>query len=44
MGLLGAFGAKAKYVITGKVGTYVGTGTWAMVDPLGRPQYATPIG
>lgn len=44
LGLLGAYGAKAKYAVVGKAGTYEGTGTWAMVDPIGRPQYATPIG
>jgi len=43
LGLLGSYGAKAKYVVPGKVGTYVGTGDWAMVQPLGRPQFATPI-
>jgi hypothetical protein len=43
LGLLGAFGAKQwKYVITGKVGTYVGGGDWNMVGPVGRLQYATP--
>jgi hypothetical protein len=41
--ILGKFGAHSQYVITGKVGTYEGTGSWIMVPPLGRPQYATPM-
>jgi hypothetical protein len=43
LGLLGAFGAKQwMYIVTGKVGTYVGGGDWNLVGPVGRPQYATP--
>jgi hypothetical protein len=43
MGLLGALGARSfKYVVAGKVGTYVGTNkNWNMVTALGRPQSAT---
>jgi hypothetical protein len=44
MGLLGNYGAIAKYVVSGKAGTYEGTGTWAMVPEMGREQSVTPIG
>jgi hypothetical protein len=45
LGLLGKFGSRStKFVIPGKVGTYEGAGSWLLVHPLGRPQYATPIG
>jgi hypothetical protein len=44
MGLLGRFGLRDKYVITGKVGTYEGTMSRNMIPALGRLQYATPIG
>jgi len=41
LGLLGRLGAKAKYVVTGKVGTYEGTGSWNMIRALGRPRSST---
>lgn len=44
MGLLGRFSLKDKYVVSGKVGTYVGTMSRNMIAALGRSQYATPIG
>ncbi len=45
MGLLGKFGSlSTKFIIPGKVGTYEGANTWIIVQALGRPQYATPIG
>jgi hypothetical protein len=43
MGLLGRFGAKERFPIPGKVGTYSGTMSWAVIPPMGRAQYATPI-
>jgi hypothetical protein len=43
LGVLGAYGAIAKYVVSGKPGTYEGTGTWAMIPEVGRPQSATPV-
>lgn len=44
MGLLGFLGSRStKWVVPGKVGTYINTGgNWGMVTPIGRPQYATP--
>jgi hypothetical protein len=44
MGLLGKFGARGKYTITGKTGTYVGVSSWNMIPALGRPQFNTVIG
>jgi len=44
LGLLGRFGARREYLITGKAGTYRGRTSWNMIPALGRPQYATPIG
>jgi len=43
MGLLGKYGAVGGYFVTGKVGTYEGTSSWAIIPPMGRHQYATPI-
>jgi hypothetical protein len=43
MGALGRYGAVGRYVVSGKVGTYEGTGSWAMIPEMGREQYATPI-
>ena len=43
MGLLGSYGAWGQYVVAGKVGTYHGTSSWAVIPPMGRVQYATPI-
>jgi hypothetical protein len=44
MGLLGFYGAAhVKYVVPGKVGTYVNVPSdWNMVKPVGRVQFATP--
>jgi len=44
LGLLGKLGASVKYPLAGKVGTYEGKGSWAMIPQLGRQPYATPIG
>jgi len=44
MGLLGWYGVKsAKYIVLGKVGTYVNLDSdWNQIKPVGRVQYATP--
>jgi hypothetical protein len=42
MGLLGALGAKVKYVVPGVAGAYQGTGSWNMIRALGRVPFATP--
>jgi hypothetical protein len=44
MGLLGRFGLRDKYILSGRVGTYVGSMSRNMIAALGRSQYATPIG
>jgi hypothetical protein len=44
MGLLGRLGARVKYVVSGVVGTWVGTGSWNMIPALGRVPYATSTG
>jgi len=44
MGLLGQIGAKFKAVVPGKAGTWTGIGVGGTLPPMGRPQYATPIG
>jgi hypothetical protein len=44
LGILGRYGAVVKYVVSGKQGTYEGTGSWGMVPEMGRPQFSTPIG
>jgi hypothetical protein len=44
LGLLGRYGAIGKYVVPGKVGTYLGTSSWAIIPPMGRPQSQTIIG
>jgi hypothetical protein len=42
MGILGKYGAKAKYVVPSVAGTYIGTGTWDMLPPAGRNYKSTP--
>jgi len=44
MGLLGAFGARAGYLVPGVAGTYEGTNSWDMIRALGRVPYATSTG
>jgi hypothetical protein len=43
LGMLGRYGGTHVYMVTGKPGTYEGTGSWAIVPPMGREQYAEPI-
>lgn len=38
LGLLGRIGASSGYIVSGKPGTYEGTGNWNMVTALGRPR------
>lgn len=44
LGMLGRYGAIGKYVVTGKVGTYEGTSSWAIIPPMGINPYETIIG
>jgi len=43
MGLLGKYGAIAKYVVPGIAGTYEGTGTWNVIVAMGRCFECTPV-
>jgi hypothetical protein len=44
LGILGQFGAKQQFTITGAPGTFEGTTNWNMTQALGRTPYATVIG